>query len=557
MLWQAAVALLTVAVPIALLYRPLGDYMAWVFGSTGHTRPERAIYRFSGVDADEMQTWRAYLRALLAFSLVSLVALYTVQRVQPWLPYSLGHGPVERDLAFNTAASFVGNTNWQSYSPEATLGHTVQMVGLAVQMFVSSSVGLGVAMALTRGIASRRGGVVGNFWVDVVRANLRLLLPGAVIAALVLLAGGVVQNFAGPTEITTVVGATQALPGGPVASQEAIKMLGTNGGGFFNANSAHPFSNPTPWTNAFQVFLLLVIPCALTRTYGRMVGDPRHGYVLLATMATLFLVSFAFLTWAEAAGHGTAPQLAGAAYEGKEQRFGIAGSTVFGAATTGTSGGAANSMFGSYTASGQLALLLTMMLGELSPGGVGTGLYAILVLTIIAVFLTGLLLGRTPMLFGNRIRLREVKIISLFILVLPTLLLTGLAVSLGVPGLRRGVLASTGGDEGSHGFTEVLYAFTSAAANNGSAFAGLDANTTWLNVVLGVIILLGRFIPISLVLALAGSFAEQDGVRTHGRELPVHRPQFVALLIGVILIIALPMFLPYVMVGPLAQGLGR
>ena len=306
----------------------------------------------------------------------------------------------------------------------------------------------------------------------------------------------------------------------------------------------------------FEIFLLLVIPFALPRTSGRIVGDRRHGFVLLATMVTLFLFAFAFLTWAEAAGQGAAPQLAGAALEGKEQRFGVVGSSLFGAATTGTSGGAANSMFGSYTASGALVLILNLMLGEVPPGGVGAGLYATLVLAIIAVFLTGLLLGRAPMLLGNKIRTREVKLVSLCILVMPTLALTGMAVSFAVPVLRYEFVHTSMGNEGLHGFSEVLYAFISAAVNNGSAFAGLDANTPWLNLALGVIILLGRFVPIALVLALAGSFAEQDRVRTMAVELPVHRPQFVLLLIGVSLVIALPMFLPYLMVGPLAEGLG-
>lgn len=556
MVWEAGAGLLAIAVPIAVLYRPLGDYLAWVFTSPGHSRLERVIYRCCGVDAEARQTWKSYLRALLAFSFAGLVVLYAMQRLQPWLPYSLGLGPVDRSLAFNTAASFVGNTNWQSYSPESTVGYTVQAAGLAVQMFLSAAVGMGVAMALTRGIASRSGGVVGNFWTDVVRASLRVLLPGAIVAAIIFLVGGVVQNFAGFTDISTLAGGRQVLPGGPVASQEAIKMLGTNGGGFFNANSAHPFSNPTPWTNLFQIYLLLVIPFALPRTYGRMVGDRRHGYVLVATMAALFLLVFVFLTWAEASGHGTAPQLARGALEGKEQRFGVPGSTLFGTATTGTSGGAANSMFDSYTASGGLVLFLNMMLGEVSPGGVGAGLYAILVLAIITVFLTGLLLGRAPMLLGKKIRAREVKLVSLYILVMPTLALTGIAIAFGVPALRHELVHTAMGNGGPHGFSEVLYAFISTAVNNGSAFAGLDADTPWLNMMLGVIILLGRLLPIALVLALAGSFAEQDRAPARGLELPVHRPQFAVLLIGVILVIALPMFLPYLMVGPLAQGLG-
>ncbi len=556
MAWRACAALLAVAIPIALLYRPLGDYMAWIFTSAKHLRVERAIYRLCGIDPDATQTWKAYLRALLAFSLVGLIGLYALQRLQPWLPYALGLGPVDRALAFNTAASFVGNTNWQSYLPEATMGYTVQMAGLAVQMFLSAAVGLGVAMALVRGIASRSSGVVGNFWVDVVRAGLRLLLPGSIITAIVLLAGGVVQNFAGFTDISTLAGGLQSLPGGPVASQDAITMLGTNGGGFFGANAAHPLSNPTPWTNLFQIFLLLVIPFTLPRTYGRIVGDRRHGYVLLATMTVLFVLVFTALTWAEAAGHGAAPQLAGAALEGKEQRFGVVGSTLFGAATTGTSGGAANAMFDSFTAPGGMVLLLNMMLGEVSPGGVGAGLYAILVLAIITVFITGLLLGRAPMLLGNKIRTREVKLVSLYILVMPTLALTGMAVSFAVPALHDELVHSSMGNDGLHGFSEVLYAFISAAVNNGSSFAGLNADVPWLNVMLGVIILLGRFVPIALVLALAGSFAQQDRVPAMGPALPVHRPLFVVLLIGIILVVALPMFLPYLMVGPIAQGLG-
>ncbi len=553
---EAAAALMTVAIPIALLYRPLGDYMAWVFTSAKHPRLERAIYRFCGVDPDVTQTWKAYLRSLLAFSAVGLATVYALQRLQPWLPYSLGHEPVDRALAFNTAASFVGNTNWQSYSPESTVGYSVQTAGLTVQMFVSAAVGMGVAMALTRGIASTQGRTVGNFWVDIVRTTLRILLPLSILAAFAFVAGGVVQNLAGFTDISTLTGGTQILPGGPVASQEAIKMLGTNGGGFFNANSAHPFENATPWTNALQIFLLLVIPFALPRTYGRIVGDHRHGYVLLGTMAALFVLVFIFLTWAEASGHGTAPQMAGGSFEGKEQRFGVVGSTLFGTATTGTSGGAVNSMLESSTATGGMVLMLNMMLGEVSPGGVGAGLYAILVFAIIAVFLTGLLLGRAPMLLGKRIRAREVKLVSLYILVMPTLALGGMAVNFAVPSLRHEMAHTSMGSDGPHGLSEVMYAFISTAVNNGSAFAGFNANTPWLNASFGVIILLGRLIPITLVLALAGSFAEQDRKRLKALELPVHGAQFALLLGGVILVLALPMFLPYLMLGPLAEALG-
>jgi K+-transporting ATPase ATPase A chain len=352
-----------------------------------------------------------------------------------------------------------------------------------------------------------------------------------------------------------VAGGTQSIPGGPVASQEAIKMLGTNGGGFFNANSAHPFENPTPWTNMFQSFMLLVIPFALPRTFGTMVGDQRMGYVLVATMATLFVLAYVALTYFELSGHGTAPQLAGAAMEGKEQRFGIVGSTIFGAATTGTTGGAANSMHGSYTSLGGMVLLANMMLGEVSPGGVGTGLYTVLVMAIIAVFFTGLLLGRTPVFLGKRVGVREVKLAALFILVLPTLVLGGLAISLGIPALRTEMVTAMG-NTGTHGMSEVIYAFTSAAVNNGSAFAGLSANTPYLNTVLGLVILLGRLLPMVLALALAGSFAAQDGPSSAAVELPVHKPQFVGLLIFLIIFVALPTFVPILTLGPLAERLG-
>ncbi len=556
MWWQTVTALLTVAIPIAVLYRPLGDYMAWVFTSPNHTRVECLIYRFCGVEPDAQQGWRTYLKGLLAFSCISLITLYALQRLQPWLPYSLGHDSVERTLAFNTAASFVANTNWQAYAPEATVGYVVQSAGLAVQMFVTAAVGMGVAIALTRGIAGNAIKTIGNFWVDLTRVNLRILLPLSILAALAFLAGGVVQSINGFTEISTLVGGTQSIPGGPVASQEAIKMLGTNGGGFFNANSAHPFENPTPWTNALQVFLLLVIPFALPRTYGRLVGDRRHGYVLLITMTSIFFLVYVVLTWAEAHGGGTAPGLAGAAMEGKEQRFGIVGSTLFGTATTGTSGGAANSMFDSYTALGGMVLMLNMMLGEVSPGGVGAGLYALLVLTIIAVFLTGLLLGRAPMLLGKRISVREVKLVSAYILVMPALALLGMAISFAIPGVHEELVNVSMSHDGPHGFSQAMYAFISVAVNNGSAFGGFTANTPWLNMVFGFMLLLGRFVPIALVLALAGSFADQRRARVRAVDLPVERPQFAALLVSFVLVIALPMFLPYLMLGPLAEGLG-
>lgn len=555
MQWFLAVAsLLTLALIIAVCYRPLGDYMAWVFTSERHWTIERLCYRIARIDPERQHTWRSYLGAVLTFSVVGLVLLYLLLRFQPLFPYSLGLPGMSPDLAFNTAASFVGNTNWQSYSPEQTVGYSAQMAGLAVQNFVSAAVSLAVAVALIRGFASRRGrGGLGNFWVDLVRANVRILLPLSIVAAVVLLAGGVIQNFAGFTEITTIAGGTQSLPGGPVASQEAIKMLGTNGGGFFNANSAHPFENPTPWTNLLQTLMLVLIPFAMPRTFGTMVGDQRAGYALLLTMAALFVLVYVPLTSFEAIGAGTAPELAGGAMEGKEQRFGIVGSTLFATATTGTTGGAVNSMHGSYTAFGGLMLMFDMMLGEVAPGGAGSGLYALLILVVIAVFLTALLLGRSPVYLGKRIGTRELKLVSIAILVMPTLAIGGLAISLAIPPVHDEIVASLG-NPGSHGLSEVLYAYISAAINNGSAFAGLSANTPLLNVSLGIIILLGRFIPITIVLALAGALAAQGKAATVA-ELPLHRPQFAVLLVSLITFITLPMFVPILLAGPFAEGL--
>ncbi|MCL2483070.1 MAG: potassium-transporting ATPase subunit KdpA [Propionibacteriaceae bacterium] len=557
MQWVWAItSVATVAIALIVVYRPLGDYMAWVFSSTKDWKVERAIYRIIGVDSHSEQSWQAYLRAVLVFSCVGMLLLYAMQRLQPWLPYSLGLGSISPDLAFNTAASFVGNTNWQAYSPESTVGYTVQMAGLSVQCFVSSAVGLAVAIALVRGLARKGATTIGNFWVDLVRANLRILLPLSAVAALVLIAGGTIQNLTGFTDITTIAGQLQTLPNGPVATQEAIKMLGTNGGGFYNANSAHPFENPTAWTNLFQVFLLLVIPFASPRTFGKMVGDHRLGSAILATMITLFLAAYAALTAFEYQGLGTAPQLAGGAMEGKEVRFGIVGSTLFTAATTGTTGGATNSTLDSYTAMGGMVSLLHMILGEVSPGGVGSGLYTILIMAVIAVFIVGLLLGRTPVMLGKRIGVREIKLASLAILVIPVLSLAGMAISFAIPAIHHELVNQVMGNSGPHGLTETTYAFVSATINNGSSFAGFGANTPWLNVVLGLLILLGRFLVIAIVLAMAGSFAAQDQIPTGVGELPLHSPQFVAFFVALIIFVAVPTFFAVLAAGPFAEGLG-
>lgn len=556
MTWLYAIlALATVALVLVVLYRPFGDYMAWVYTARKDLAIERGIYRIIGVDASSEQSWPSYLRAVLTFSAVGLLLVYGLQRLQQWLPYSLGLGAPSEHLSFNTAASFVGNTNWQSYSPESTLGYTVQFAGLAVQNFVSAAVGIAVAIALVRGFAYRRSGTIGNFWVDLTRGTLRILLPIAVIGAVVLMICGVIQNFHGFSTVTTITGATQSIPGGPTASQEVIKLLGTNGGGFFNANSSHPFENPSALSNLFQVLLMLVIPFSLPRTFGRMIGDNRQGYAIVSVMATLYIAAFAAMTTLESLGLGTAPELAGGALEGKEMRLGVIASTLFSTTSTGTSTGAVSAMHDSYTALGGMIPMLNMMLGEVSPGGVGSGLYAMLVLAIIAVFIAGLLIGRTPEYLGKKIGPREIKLAALYILVMPTLVLSGTALSFALPGVREDIASTSILNPGVHGMSEVLYAFTSAANNNGSAFAGLTANTPWLNTALGVVILLGRFVPIVFVLALAGSLAAQDRVPATAGTLPTHRPLFVGLLTAVTVLVTALTFFPVLALGPLAEGL--
>lgn len=553
--WSIVLTSLTLIVALGLAYRPLGDYIARIYTGERDLAVERGTYRLIGVDPRSAQTWQAYLRSVLLFSFVGVVFVYAIMRLQAALPLSLGFDAPGEALSFNTAVSFVTNTNWQSYSGEATLGYTVQFAALTVQNFVSAAVGIAVAVALIRGFAYRRSGVIGNFWVDLVRGTYRLLLPFSIVAAVALLAGGVIQNLNGFMDATTIAGAAQSIPGGPVASQEAIKLLGTNGGGIFNTNSAHPFENPTPWTNLLSIFLMLVIPFSLPRAFGRIVGDDRQGYTILGVMGAIFVASTALLTWAELAGAGTAPTLAGGAMEGKEVRFGIFGSTLFGSTSTLTSTGAVNSMHDSYTALGGMMPMINMMLGEVAPGGVGSGLYGMLILAVIAVFVGGLLIGRTPEYLGKKIGPKEIKLASLYILVTPTLVLAGTALSFGVPGIRDDVEGTSILNPGVHGLSEVLYAFTSAANNNGSAFAGLTANTPWFNTALAVAMLLGRFLPIVFVLALAGALAAQDAVPATAGTLPTHRPQFAGLLAGVAVIVTALTYFPVLTLGPLAEGL--
>jgi K+-transporting ATPase ATPase A chain len=536
-------------VAMVLLHKPLGDYMYRVYTGTRHSVVERFVYRLLGVRADAEQKWGVYARSLLAFSVISLLVLYGLQRVQDKLFLSLGFAPVTDHVAWNTAVSFVANTNWQAYSGESTMGHLVQMAGLAVQNFVSAAVGMAVAIALVRGFARHKTDSLGNFWVDLVRGSLRILLPIAFLGALVLVVGGLVQNFAEPHVVSTLTGGHQSITGGPVASQEVIKLLGTNGGGFYNTNSAHPFENATSWTNWFEIFLILVIPFALPRTFGRMVGQVRQGYAIVAVMGIIAVASVTLINVFELSGGATVPQAVGAAMEGKDVRFGISNSATFGAATTLTSTGAVNSFHDSYTPLGGMMTMFNMMLGEVAPGGVGAGLYGMLVLAVITVFVAGLMVGRTPEYLGKKIGPREIKLASLYFLVTPILVLVGTALAMGSPERRAAML-----NHGPHGLSEILYAFTSASNNNGSAFAGLTVNTPWYDTALGLAMVFGRFLPIVFVLALAGSLAGQKPVPISAGTLPTYRPQFVGMVVGVTVILVALTYLPALALGPLAEG---
>ncbi|MEU1602210.1 potassium-transporting ATPase subunit KdpA [Micromonospora matsumotoense] len=542
------VFVLSLVVALVAAYRPVGDHLYRVVAGTRQSRVERGVFRLVGVNPAAEQPWGVYARSVLAFSAVSVLFLYAFQRWQDHLWLSLGFGPVVPHGAWNTAVSFVTNTNWQWYPGESTMGHLVQMAGLAVQNFLSAAVGIAVAVALVRGFARSRTGELGNFWVDLVRITLRVLLPVAVLGALVLMLGGVVQNLSAGTDVTTLTGGGQTIPGGPVAGQEVIKELGTNGGGFYNANSAHPFENPTAWTNWAELFLILLIPFSLPRVFGRMVGQHRQGYAIVAVMAVLALGSITLTNVFELAGQGTVPQAVGAALEGKEVRFDVSNSATFGAVTTLTSTGAVNSAHDSYTALGGMMTLGNMMLGEVAPGGVGAGLYGLLVLAVITVFVAGLMVGRTPEYLGKKIGSREITFASLYFLVTPALVLIGTAAAFASGN------ASTALNVGPHGLSEVLYAFTSASNNNGSAFAGITVNTPWWNTALGLCMLLGRFLPIILVLALAGSLARQAPTPASEGTLPTHGPLFVGLVVGVTVILVALTFLPALALGPLAEG---
>lgn len=540
--------LLTIAVLIAALavvHIPLGSWMAKVFTDPRHWRVERLVYRLCRVDPSSEQRWTTYAVAVLGFSGVGIALLFALIALQGALPLARG-ATMGLDTAFNTAVSFVTNTNWQAYAGESGTSPLVQTLGLTVQNFVSPAVGLAVSMALVRGLVRSSGSRIGNFWVDLVRGCLRVLLPLAVVGAVVLLLGGVIQNLSEPTAITTLSGVSQVVQGGLVASQEAIKELGTNGGGYFNANSAHPFENPTAFTNLVEVFLLLVIPFSLPRTYGLLVGDRRQGWAVLGFMATLWGLMVAAVTRAEvSAATGTLGGM-----EGKELRFGVWSSALFAASTTGTSTGAVNSMHESFSPLGGGGVLFSMLLGEVSPGGVGSGLYGALLLAMLTVFVAGLMVGRTPELLGKQVGRREMTLTALALLVMPALVLVFTGLGMLMPLVSSQMLAS-----GPHGLTEVMYAYASAANNNGSAFAGFSADTPYLNLTLALCMLLGRFVPIVLVLALAGSLVTQRRRPVTLGSLPTHTLTFTGLFVAVAVVVTGLTFFPALALGPLAEAL--
>ncbi|BCN44909.1 potassium-transporting ATPase subunit KdpA [Rhodococcus hoagii] len=553
---------LVVAV-LAILYVPVGDYMAKVYTTdtdlrSGDLRIETVVYRLCRINPRTEQTWYGYAGSLLGFSAASVLLLYFLQRIQGVLPLGGGLEGVSPAVAFNTAASFVANTNWQSYVPETTMSHLTQAAGLAVQNFVSAAVGMAVAAALIRGfVRVSRGGEIGNFWVDLTRGALRILLPFAFVIALILLSQGVIQSFRTGFSSTGLDGTTVTNALAPVASQEAIKELGTNGGGILAANSAHPFENPTPITNIVEILAILLIPVSLTRTFGTLVGDRRQGLTLLAVMSTLFFGLLAVTLAAESGARGAAATAAGSMMEGKEVRFGIPGSALFAVATTGTSTGAVNSAHDSMSPLGGGAVLLNMLLGEIAPGGVGTGLYGILVLALIAVFVGGLLVGRTPEYLGKKLGQREITLAALSVLVMPALVLIGTGITV-ILGSTVGYLGNSG-DPGTpqsiHGFTEVLYAFASASNNNGSAFGGLTVTSDWFQSALGVCMLLGRFLPILFVLALAGSLSAQRRTPAGAGTLPTSGPMFTGLLTGTVVLVAALTFFPALALGPISEAL--
>jgi K+-transporting ATPase ATPase A chain len=579
-----------------LLVKPLGLYMANVMEGRpiwplrAGARFEALIYRLCGIDPAVEMGWKHYTLALLVFNALGAIFVYGLQRLQYWLPLNPQHfTAVSPDSSFNTAVSFITNTNWQGYTPESTMSYLTQMAGLAVQNFLSAATGIVVAVALIRGLARHSAETIGNFWTDITRSTLYVLLPIAFVAAFALASQGVIQNFSAYKDVTLLQPVTyqqpktdaagnpvkdaagnplmenvttriQTLPMGPIASQEAIKELGTNGGGFLNANSAHPYENPTWLSNFLEMLLIIAIPAALTYTFGRMVGDTRQGWAVLGAMTILFVAQYAICNHSEQLGNPRIAALGvdqaatalqpGGNMEGKEARFGIADSTLFATITTGTSCGAVNSWHDSYTPLGGFVPLFNMMLGEVVFGGVGTGLYSMLIFAIIGVFIAGLMIGRTPEYLGKKIEAFEMKMSSVAILVMPFIVLVGAAIGVSTAAGQAGVA-----NPGAHGFSEILYAFTSAGNNNGSAFAGISANTVFYNTALGLCMWLGRYWPIIAVLAVAGSLAAKKRIPVTAGTLPTHGPTFIILLIGTVLLVGALTFVPALALGPIVEHL--
>ncbi|WP_137134026.1 potassium-transporting ATPase subunit KdpA [Rhizobium sp. FKY42] len=544
---------------VAITIKPLGIYMAQVFEGERNFATklggpfERGFYRLAGINPDKEQGWLSYTLAMLAFSLAGFVSLYAILRLQAYLPLNpQGFPAVPADLAFNTAVSFVTNTNWQNYAGEATMSHFSQMAGLTVHNFLSAATGMALAMAVTRALARSKVSTLGNFWVDMTRATLYVLLPIAFIIALGFVAMGLPQTLDASATATTLEGAQQVISLGPVASQEAIKQLGTNGGGFFNANAAHPFENPTAWSNYLNIFSMLSLSAAIVYTFGRMVGNRRQGWALITAMAVLLIAGVAVTYWAEAAGNPILTSLgvdaAQGNMEGKEVRFGQAMTALYAAVTTGLSDGGVNGMHGSFTGLGGLVPMFLIQLGEVLPGGVGSGLYGMLVFAFLSVFVAGLMVGRTPEFLGKKIEGREMKFAMLAVLILPLVILGFTAISVMLPFAVASI-----GTAGPHGLSEILYAYTSAAGNNGSAFGGLSGNTLWYNSTLGIAMLLGRFAYVIPVMAIAGSLAAKVKAPASAGTFPTDGPLFVGLLIGIILILGGLQFFPALALGPIVE----
>ncbi len=537
---------------LAACYIPLGNYIAHIFTSDKDWRVERGFYRLMGIDAKADQKWSTYVRSILAFSAISVLFLYGMQRLQHYLPLSTNMVAVPANTSWNTAASFVTNTNWQNYAGESTMGYLTQMTGLTVQQFMSAAVGLAVAIAMIRGFTRSRTDKLGNFWVDVTRGVIRLLIPLSIIVGLALIASGAIDNFNAYHTYTTLSGAHQTIVGGPVGSMESIKDLGNNGGGFFNTNAAHPFENPNPFTNWLIIFSLLLIPFATPRAFGKMVGDNRQGYALVAIMVIIWMAAVGGISYFEAHTSlgGTATVLAHHAAEGTETRFGTPGCSVFAASTTVTSTGSVNCFHDSLTPFGGGIALFDIALGEIAPGGIGAGMYGILVLAIVTVFVAGLMVGRTPEYIGKKIRPVEMKYAALYFLTLPVVILTAAGLSIGTHIGQSAIF-----NPGPHGLTEIVYAFASEANNNGSAFAGLGTAATWYQTLGGIVMLLGRFAPEIFALGLAGSLARQQPVPASAGTLDTRTPLFVGMVVGVILVLVGLTYFPALALGPFAEGL--